>query len=273
MDKNYFRYSLFLYRLHRFMPSKVLLCRRGLTSAVILLVSVVLMILPGCSLSGRKAVSTEKDIKRPVMADMDQKESKPHLLQVSQDIAREISADLIRAEADKKKHTLIQWKESRLFDMENYPLAVMTFTDTNNLQASADFGRTLTECLIASFEQEGFHILELRKAHQIHIEKGNGEYLLSRDITQINQAPRFSGALVGTYTIMYDSVIINSRLLDVLTGEVMASSSKQIEIDERIFFLLTNGGALTEVAGRLPQKEIYLKSLGVTVFDRRLLRN
>ena len=156
-------------------------------------------------------------------------------------------------------------------DLSTDPLTIMTFTDTNRFQSSVDFGRTLTECLFTSFEKRGFDVLELRKTNEIHIEKRNGEYFLSRDVNEINQSIQFSRVLVGTYSIGYDSVFVNARLIEVSTGKIIASSSLEMDIDENLWFLLTNGGTLTEMVEKLPSNfdGRYFQKIGINIFERK----
>ena len=192
------------------------------------------------------------------------------ILAVSERISNEIYADLERAY---RKDTGARFSQADIImDLSAHPLTIMTFTDLNRFQTSVDFGRAITECLITSFEQKGFGVIELRKTNEIHIEKRNGEYFLSRDVKEINQNLQFSRVLVGTYSIEYDTVIVNARLMEVSSGRIIASVSLEMGIDENIWFLLTNGGTLAEMVKKLPFDFVdnsYFQKIGVNGFERK----
>ena len=192
------------------------------------------------------------------------------ILAASESISDEIYEDLKRIYRKDPKTRFS--KKGIDGDLNVHPLTIMTFTDTNRFQSSVDLGRTLTECLITALEQKGFGIIELRKTNEIHIEERNGEYFLSRDIKEINPSIQFSRVLVGTYSIEYDTVIVNARLLEVSTGKVIASSSFEMGIDENIWYLLTNGGTLAEMVKQHPFDFVgdgYFNEIGVNTFERK----
>ena len=201
--------------------------------------------------------------------------TKTSILAVSEKISNEIYAELeqaYRKESDRKdKRTRLSQKNIEM-DLSAHPLTIMTFTDSNKIQSSVDFGRTLTECLITSFEQKGFGVIELRKTNEIHIEKRNGEYFLSRNAEELSPDIQFSRVLAGTYSIGYDTVIVNARLIEVSTGKIVASNSLEMKIDENIWYLLTNGGTLTEMVKKLPADFVdadYYQRVGVNTFERK----
>ncbi len=238
----------------------------------LVVISIIMIVCSSCS-SLKSNFRTSDDFineQTVINSSKDNKKTKTSILKISEDIAHEIYIDLKRVPSRETNNHVFQKADD--IDLSGYPLTIMTFTDTNHFQSSVDFGRTITECLIASFEQKGFNVLEFRKTNEIHIEKRNGEYFLSRDIGEINKSIKFSRVLVGTYSIGYDTVIVNARLLDIPTGKIVASSSSEIEIDENIWFLLTNGGTLTEVVKKLPFDfdKAYLKNIGITAYERRL---
>jgi len=155
------------------------------------------------------------------------------------------------------------------------PLIVMTFTDVNRLQTTLNFGRAMTDCVISSLQQQGFDVIELRTTNQIHMEQRNGEYFLSRKPDEVNKAKKFKVGLVGTYSIAYNRVIVNARLVETSEGSpgrVISSSSLEIPVTNNIIHLLTN----TSKAGPQDRKihiandiQCLTDEADVSVFERR----
>jgi TolB-like protein len=236
---------------------------------IITIISAIVVAFSGCAsntvrmqsngASGQKyIIDREREVDR----------QKVSVLDVSEKIAEEIVADLRRGREHERTYHFAM--ENRL-DGSEPPMAIMTVTDANYLQTTVDFGRALTECLITSFEQQGFRIIEIRKTNEVHLEKRNGEYYLSRDLKEIKKSVPFSRVLVGTYSVAYDTVILNTRLIDAVTGKILGSSAKEISIDENVRSLLTNGGSLSEMADRihLATDGAHFREVGITAFERQ----
>ncbi len=230
----------------------------------------VFFILSGCSSHRYNSIGSNNSSGRYIIdSPRNDYKARTSMLSASERISDEIYANLEQTYRKDGRARLSQKDIER--DLNAHPLTIMTFTDSNRFQSSADFGRTLTECLITSFERKGFGVIELRKTNKIHIEKRNGEYFLSRDAKELSQDIQFSRVLAGTYSIGFDTVIVNARLIEVATGKIIASNSLEMKIDENIWYLLTNGGTLTEMVKKLPFDFVdddYFQKIGVDTFER-----
>lgn len=107
------------------------------------------------------------------------------------------------------------------------PMLVGTIGDVNNVEKSSTLGRTITEQLSARLAQKGYKVAELKLRQGISIQQGGltgasgGEYLLSRDVRSISGEHKAAAAVTGTYSVGADSVLVNLRLLDIRTGNVI----------------------------------------------------
>ncbi|MCP4714015.1 MAG: hypothetical protein GY868_02775 [Deltaproteobacteria bacterium] len=143
------------------------------------------------------------------------------------------------------------------FDLEDDTLIVTTFSRVHDLQETTDFGRTLTDCMISALQKRYFRIVELRKTKQLHVEEKNGEYMLSRRLSEISSRIKSRACMVGTYSIAYDRVIVNARIVDMADGSVLSSCAREMRLDRNIRRLL---------AQELPPAADFKP--GVTVFER-----
>ena len=230
-------------------------------SIVVLVISLILSF--GCALSNpqtnfyqeERYREYEQYIIRPIM-DLYDFSKENVILDYAQKIATDITSNI---------HD---------FNPKDNIILVATFADVNNLQTSLNFGRTLTDCLISSLNQQHFKVIELRKTLQVYVEEKNGEYLLSRKISEINTKLKAHACVVGTYSLAYDTVIVNTRLIDMGNSNVISSSSLEIPIDKNIQHLLTNSNKTNRIDGRINVANVvddrsYFIEKAVRVFERR----
>lgn len=107
------------------------------------------------------------------------------------------------------------------------PMLVGTIGDVNNVESSSTLGRTITEQVSARLAQKGYKIAELKLRQGISIQTGglspetSGEYLLSRDIRNISTEHKAAAAVTGTYSVGASNVLVNLRLIDIRTGNII----------------------------------------------------
>lgn len=112
---------------------------------------------------------------------------------------------------------------------KNTPMLVGTVGDVNNVETSSTLGRTITEQLSARLAQKNYKVAELKLRQGINVQEGgfnpagSGEYLLSRDVRNISGEHKAAAAVTGTYAIGADSVLVNLRLIDIRSGNVITA--------------------------------------------------
>ena len=120
-------------------------------------------------------------------------------------------------------------------------LAVMTFISTSALSPSTgqnEFGEYLTESIISALaaDTRKFKIIERKRLDLILKENA----LILGGIINENQAIKLGELapidliLSGTYTKLEDNIDINSRLIDVVTGEVMSSIAGTVILTDNL---------------------------------------
>jgi len=129
-------------------------------------------------------------------------------------------------------------------------IAVTTFVDVNNFDRTSAFGRALTDALISLLHRQGFVVVEIRKTSNLLIEKGKGEFSLSREITHLATQQEVSAILVGTYAEGLNLVLVSTRLISATDGQVLSAGLLELPKSRNLAYLL---GELTGPAGSFAQ--------------------
>lgn len=109
------------------------------------------------------------------------------------------------------------------------PMLVGTIGNVNNVETSSTLGRSISEQLSARLANRGYMVTELKLRQGISIQHGglnpasSGEYLLSRDVGEIAGEHKAAAALTGTYSVGAESVLVNLRLIDIRSGQLIAA--------------------------------------------------
>lgn len=114
------------------------------------------------------------------------------------------------------------------------PTIVTSFVDLNELDKSSVFGRLIAEKMLNELNRQGFHVVEIRRAQDLFIKKSVGEMILTRDINELASITKARTVLAGTYVATSERVIINARLIDIKSPEILSSVSYEVELTEEI---------------------------------------
>lgn len=101
-------------------------------------------------------------------------------------------------------------------------LIAASFADVNNLTSST-FGRIASQQLVSSFVIEGYSFVEMLMRNSVYIDSREGEFLLSREVTNISQQHNAAAVLVGTYAVGKDNVFVTARLVRTSDNVIIGS--------------------------------------------------
>jgi TolB-like protein len=121
-------------------------------------------------------------------------------------------------------------------------LILTTVVDLDNLYATTRFGRTLTEALSTSLFRHGFGVVEIRKSAELLIRDNRGELMLTRDAKLLAKQQQAAAILTGTYSLTPTTVILNLRLLDAGSQQVLSVAGLELQRSRNINHLLAAGG-------------------------------
>jgi hypothetical protein len=112
----------------------------------------------------------------------------------------------------------------RDFDPTEKMVAMATFVDLDKVEDTTSFGRYVAERMGQELHKLGFKILELRQRKDLEMIHDKGEFILSRRSAELLKNAKIEAVVAGTYAIVGDEVVVNTRFLWVDTTRVMSVS-------------------------------------------------
>jgi len=103
-------------------------------------------------------------------------------------------------------------------------VAVASFVDLHRLNKTSHYGRNLAESFFNELYIRDIGVVDIRGSKSIRID-ARGEFFITRDI-KLLQGKRIESkyVLVGTYTKFGTGIMINARIIDNITGNIVASA-------------------------------------------------
>lgn len=126
-------------------------------------------------------------------------------------------------------------------------IILTSMVSLDDLYVTSDFGRTMTESLSTTLFKYGFRVAEIRKAPSVFVRSKEGELVLSRDVSLLAGDQTVHGIVSGTYSLTPTTVIINVRLLDATSQEVLSVAGMELQRSRNINYLLTEKGTFNDV--------------------------
>lgn len=114
----------------------------------------------------------------------------------------------------------------------NQPVLLTSMVDNNDLFATSDFGRALPNHIASGFVRQGYTVKEIKLRGNMLIKEKDGEFLLSRDLEELNDKQQAQAVVVGTYSIANRIMYLNVRLVNFKDRTIRASYDKRLCLDE-----------------------------------------
>lgn len=111
--------------------------------------------------------------------------------------------------------------------LPNASYMIGSFVDLNNMGTTNPMGRLIAENLMHELQVRSWRIFEPRLMKNFMINEG-GEFVLSRDVKQLQDKFGVTGVVVGTYVMSGDYAIVNARVVNVESSMVVSSGQIQI---------------------------------------------
>ena len=107
------------------------------------------------------------------------------------------------------------------------PIIVASLVSVDDIHRSSTFGRMAAEIIANRFSQLGYPVKELKMSqNQIYVKRGEGEFILSRDIQNIATKHDVQAVVVGTYAVDkagYRDVHICLKIVDPVSNVIGCS--------------------------------------------------
>jgi len=150
-------------------------------------------------------------------------------------------------------------------------ITITSFVDLHQLNRTTDFGRTISEAFFDELFTRGFNVTDFRGQETISI-NANGEYFLTRDIKLLDKDVVSAYILVGTYSYFENKIQINARIIDNMSGKVLASArSHYLTSDCRVLKSCKKPRAIQIVKhdSKISNKKDYAKVDNKTINNRQ----
>lgn len=107
--------------------------------------------------------------------------------------------------------------------LDNLKIGITSLVNLHNIKETTHFGRIISESLFNELHKKGLSLIDFRGQTNISI-NDTGEFFLSRNIKDLNPKVTVNYILVGTYSVIEEGILINTRIIDNKTGKLLTSS-------------------------------------------------
>ncbi|BBO85604.1 hypothetical protein DSCO28_61700 [Desulfosarcina ovata subsp. sediminis] len=115
-----------------------------------------------------------------------------------------------------------------------------SLVNINDLEESCPLGRLISEQVSSRVARHGYHVLEMKlRQRSVYIKKGQGEFLLSREIKELSKTHNSAFVIVGTYAVAEGSVYVSIRVVDAVENTIVTGCEYQLERNYQTNSLLT----------------------------------
>jgi TolB-like protein len=117
------------------------------------------------------------------------------------------------------------------------PLLVASIADTEHMETSSPLGNIVAEMIRTRLTQDGHATSEMRLRREVNFNKGEGEFLLSRNPRAL-MAPQAAAAVVtGTYAASFQKVYVSLKLVSATDAHIISAADFVVPINDVIGLL------------------------------------
>jgi TolB-like protein len=109
--------------------------------------------------------------------------------------------------------------------VKKLPVAVVPFTNLHNERKVGRFGERLEQGMIYQLQQHGYNMVDYRAAGLVTSAK---EPLSRQNLSELHVRYKIYFLVTGTYAQHSDGIVINARVIDTTTRQVLASGQSHI---------------------------------------------
>lgn len=104
------------------------------------------------------------------------------------------------------------------------PLLVGSISDTEKVQTSSPLGNIVADMIRTRLAQRGHSPIEMRLSRDVSFNKGEGEFLLSRNPRTLMPPPSAAAMVTGTYAASVEKVYVSLKLVSATDGRILAGA-------------------------------------------------
>lgn len=122
----------------------------------------------------------------------------------------------------------------------SFPIIAASFADINQLDGSSSFGRIVSQQFASAFSKSGYKVVEMLLRNNVYIRRGEGEFLLSREIRNLSVEHNIQAVVVGTYAIGAENVYMTAKIIRTPDSVVVAAHDFTLPLGPDTKSLLRN---------------------------------
>jgi len=104
-----------------------------------------------------------------------------------------------------------------------------SLVNIDNLEESCSLGRVISEQVSSRIAYHGFRVLEMKlRQKSVYIKKGQGEFLLSREIQEISKSHNSAYVMVGTYAVAEGGIYVSLRIVNAVDNAIVTGCDYQL---------------------------------------------
>lgn len=109
--------------------------------------------------------------------------------------------------------------------VKRFPVAVIPFVDLHENKTAGPFGERLGESFIFQLQQHGYNLVDYRA---VSLTTSTKQPLSKQNLSALRVRYKIYFILTGTYAQHPDGLVLNARVLDTTTRQVLASGQTHI---------------------------------------------
>jgi len=117
-------------------------------------------------------------------------------------------------------------------------LIMTTVVSIDKLERSSTLGRLISEQVSGRLTQLGYTMSEVKLRSNLYINKDQGELMLTREIKELAANHDAQAVVVGTYALSQELVFVNLKIIQPISGTVMASVDYALPLNGNMRALL-----------------------------------
>lgn len=122
-------------------------------------------------------------------------------------------------------------------DLRSRALVVTDFVALNTLTETSQLGRLLAQNLMHEMQLRNWSVTDITFRKNVLIE-ASGEFSLSRDVKQLKPPVQTGSIITGTYVNTAEGLILNVRMIQVISGTVVSTAQVKLPADRLTSHLL-----------------------------------
>ena len=115
-------------------------------------------------------------------------------------------------------------RKLKKLNLANRNILITTFSNNENLDSSNSLGRLIPYLIGTNLSHLGYNLVDLRlRKKDIKIKPRNGEFILTRNLGELNKDINVSLILTGHYSIVANKIYIHCEIMSPFKNMVLSS--------------------------------------------------